>query len=190
MIGYNGYMLERLKQSYRVLSWCLNCTDRWIDSETEFPKDDLQAIVTRSAMYDSINFIYGYVAFISKEFCILNKYEVRTILNSPGTLDYIRTLSDYGYFSLEENHFMFNLIKSRNSYVHKVNVSREFYARQFNETLSILQEADLSLMIKKLIRLYKDCSKIMESIELEKTKDLVYTAPKRVFTSGVWRSED
>lgn len=190
MIGYNGYMLERLKQSYRVLSWCLNCTDRWVDSETQMPKDDLQSIVTRSSMYDSINFIYGYTAFICREFCILNKYEVRTALSSPGTLDYIRTLSDYGYFSLEENHFLFNLIKYRNSYVHKVNVSKEFYIRQFAETISLLAEADLTLIVNKLIRLYKDCSKIMENIELEKTKDLVYTAPKRVCTSGVWRSED
>lgn len=156
------FPLERFRYSCKLLISLSkpNLLNEWCNSE-ESPS--AKNYMYRGAFIDCVEFLYGFIPEVFREFCKRFSVPVYTKDGEYArTLDFVESVHYKKLISTECRNFIRDLVKIRGKLIHNTLINRDLYFDMLNELVSRLENFNLQELVDCIYDMCKrtpsDCS--------------------------------
>lgn len=177
------FPLERFRYSCNLLVSLSkpNLLNEWCNSEDS---PSAKNYMYRGAFIDCVEFLYGFIPEVFREYCRTFSIPVYTRDGSYArTLDFIESLHYRKLITTECRNFIRDLVKIRGKLIHNTLISRELYFDMLNELVSRLKDFNLQVLVDCVFNM---CTRVSLPSGEQKELILLTWRPTNLNPSGVF----
>lgn len=147
--NYSCNLLLTLSKPSMFSQWC-----------NEEEKPDVKSYMYRGAFVDCIEYLYGFIPEVFREFC--KRYSV-PVYSKDGmyarTLDFVESVYCKKLISPSCRNFIRDLVKIRGKLIHNTLISREIYFDMLNQLIERLSSFNLKELVDCVLNMCRRISK-------------------------------
>lgn len=171
MKSIDKFPLKRFKISCNlIVTLCRpNNIDKWVDPSKS---EDVKANIYKGAFIECIEYLYGFLPEVFREYCSANSLPVKFIGKGAKTLDFVEAVYVNGAITKDQRTFITTLVKVRGKLIHDTLINQEVYYDYLNEIIKRLNKFDLENLVKTCMSLISNVNRTSLEWDAER-KDLI-----------------